>query len=464
MRILFVSSEVYPFSKTGGLADVAAALPEALVKLGHEVLVISPWYQSLKAEPAPLWIGDIDIPFDGSFSRVGVGELQRQGVRYAFVGHEDFQRDKLYGYEDDIYRFCRFCRAVPQVSERAHFLPDVVHVNDWHSGFLPMLLQHGWHLPQHFVGRASVFTVHNVQYQGVGHLDSVLYWLRLPSALRDSYLNHFNSANAMQAAVGFADRVTTVSPSYATELYQTEYGYGLDGTFRHIAGKFSGILNGLDYAVWNPESDELIHKTYGVTSLEDKQVNKLAFCQRFGLDAQRPLAVVVSRLAGQKGIDIVVDAHQQLLEQGWSLFFLASGDAQLEQTIHQISQHPHIASYVGYDEALAHQCYAASDSILIPSRFEPCGLSQMIAMRYGSIPIARKTGGLGDSIRHSDTGFLFESASSEGLLWASWVAYECYFNRNSDGHWHQMVQNAMREDFSWEASAQRYLELYQEIS
>ncbi len=251
MRLLFASSEVYPFSKTGGLGDVAGALPRALVSLGHEVLVVSPWYRTLAASPAALWIGDIDIPFDGGFVSVGVGTLEQGGVRYAFVGHGDFQRDALYGYPDDVRRFCLFSRAVAQVAARVGFQPDVLHANDWHTAYLPMILADGWHLPPGFPGMPSVFTVHNVQYQGVSDLDETLYWLRLPGALRDSYLNHFGSANAMQAGLGFARRVTTVSPSYAEEVKRPEYGCGLDGTFRHIADKFVGILNGIDVQTWN---------------------------------------------------------------------------------------------------------------------------------------------------------------------------------------------------------------------
>src|SRR5690606_32363612 len=225
MNVLFASAEVAPFSKTGGLADVAGALPAALAALGHNVLVVTPWYGKLGGGVSPYWVGDVRVPFAGSLEAVGVGTLERDGVHYAFVGNERFSRPQLYGYADDVQRFALFSRSVPQTAERLDFLPDVVHANDWHTGYLPMLVTHGWHLPAGFPGLPSVFTVHNAQYQGAADLEETLWWLRLPSELRYSYLDHFGSANAMQAGIGFATVVTTVSPTYATELTTPQYGF-----------------------------------------------------------------------------------------------------------------------------------------------------------------------------------------------------------------------------------------------
>lgn len=463
MKLLFVSSEVYPFSKTGGLADVAGALPAALVKLGLEPLVITPWYRTLQAEPAPLWIGDVEVPFDGGFTRCGVGTLEREGVRYAFVGHADFQRARIYGYDDDVKRFALFSRAVPQVAARLGFVPDIVHANDWHSGALPMILQQGWHLPNGFPGLPSVYTIHNVQYQGETDLGALLYWLRLPGALRHSYLNHFGRANLMQAGAGFAERVTTVSSSYAEEIQRPEYGYGLDGTFRHLSHKLSGILNGLDISVWNPATDPVLPRTYNSTTLDDKRYAKLELCNHMNLDPQRPLLGVVSRLVEQKGIDLVLEALPGLLAQDWNLLVLGTGEPQLETALQAASHHHsgRVSSYIGYDEALAHLIYAGADALAIPSRFEPCGLSQMIAMRYGTVPVARQTGGLADSIDHGRTGFLFEHATPTGLLWASGVAQDSYHHK---GRWHAMMKSAMNEDFSWKRAAEAYRELYQQAS
>lgn len=463
MKILLASSEVYPFSKTGGLADVAAALPEALVKLGHEVLVVTPWYKTLKGDTKPLWIADEWVPFDGNIETCGVGTLEQNGVQFAFVGHGFFQRDSIYGFTDDVKRFCLFTRSIPQIAARLGFAPDVVHANDWHTGYLPMLLEHGWHMPDSLMSKPSVFTIHNVQYQGNSTLDETLYWLRLPAALKDSFMNHFGSANAMQAAFGFADAVTTVSPTYAREIQTTEYGYGLDGTLRHVDSKLSGIVNGIDTDIWNPATDNAIAQSYSVKSLAKKQLNKQALCERFGLDTQRPLMAVVSRLVDQKGIDIFIDAATELLWQDWNVFVLGSGDGALENTLRYLSaSNPgRFASLVGYDESLAHLIYAGADALAIPSRFEPCGLTQLIAMRYGTLPVARATGGLVDTITPNKTGFLFEHMTPEGLLWASKVARDAFDNK---AFWQSMMKNAMKQDFSWEKSAKDYIDLYESVA
>lgn len=455
MNVLFVSSEVYPYSKTGGLGDVAGALPQALVEAGHEVLVVSPWYKTLKG--APLWIGDVPVPFDGGFSRIGVGTLEQHGVRYAFVGHSEFQRDQLYGYPDDIKRFCLFSRAVPQVAERIGFYPEVVHANDWHSAYLPLILKDGWHLPAGFPGLACVFTIHNLQYQGSSELEATLYWLRLPSSLKNSHLNHFGGANAMQGAIGLAEQVTTVSPSYAEEIQRPEYGYGLDGTLRYLSFKLRGILNGLDTEVWDPASDPNLPAPYSLSDPSGKQQAREALRQRFGLGETRPILGIVSRLVEQKGIDLVLAALPQLV-QGWSLVVLGSGEAWMEEALRQAAAwHPgQVGVVIGYDERLAHLIYAGADALAVPSRFEPCGLSQMIAMRYGTIPIARATGGLRDTIIHDQDGFLFTHANPEGLLWATDQARRRY----AEARWETMIAQAMSKDFSWSRSAQAYGEVY----
>ncbi len=456
MRVLFVSSEVYPFSKTGGLGDVAGSLPPALAGLGHEVLVVTPWYATLKGG-APLWIGDIEIPFAAGTERVGVGTLERDGVRYAFVGHESFRRERLYGYPDDIRRFALFSRSVPQVAARLGFRPHVVHANDWHSAYLPIILQRGWHLPDGFPFLPSVITVHNAQYQGESDLGEVLHWLRLPDELRGSYLNHFGRANALQGGLGFADAITTVSPTYAQELMTPEAGFGLDGTFRHLQGKLTGILNGLDTGLWDPANDPHIPQPYSAQDPSGKRTAKRQLTERFGLAGERPLMAVVSRLVEQKGIDIFCAAARSLVEGGWSLLVLGSGDRELEEWVAGLARdEEQIAAHIGYDETLAHLVYAAADAVAIPSRFEPCGLTQMIGMRYGALPIARQVGGLRDTIRHGETGFLFCAMSASALLWAAGQALE----RWHGDEWNEMMGRAMRQDFSWERSAGRYLEVY----
>ena len=461
MRILFASSEVFPFSKTGGLADVAGALPEALVKLGHEVLVVTPWYGVLKSQQ-PLWIGDEWVAFDGGLETCGIGHLERNGVDYAFVSHSFFQRDTLYGYSDDVKRFCLFTRAIPQAAAKLNFTPDVVHANDWHTAYLPLVLEKASHLPEGFPNAPSVFTIHNIQYQGNSGLDETAYWLRVPPALTQESMNYFGSANAMQAGLGYAHHVTTVSPTYAREIQQVAYGYGLDGTLRHISGKLSGILNGIDTAVWSPADNPNLPASYSAKDMSAKAVNKAALCQRLGLEPDKPVVGVVSRLADQKGIDILIEALSELLWQDWSLAVLGSGDDMMEDALHAATaaNGGRVGTHIGYDESLAHLVYAGSDALLIPSRFEPCGLTQMIAMAYGTLPIARATGGLVDTIEHDKTGFLFEHAEPEGLLWATKVARGAY---DAPEHWQYMMREAMAQDFAWQASAKRYADLYDSL-
>lgn len=459
MRILFASSEVHPYSKTGGLGDVAGSLPAALAQLGHDVLVVTPWYKTLRG-PSPLWIGDVDVPFDGHSSPVGIGALEQNSVRMAFVGHEDFQREAIYGYHDDVRRFCRFTRSIPQVAARLGFLPDVVHVHDWHSAYLPMVLRHGWHLPDGFPGLPTVLTIHNAQYQGESAVAETLRWLRLSEELRGSWIAHKGRANALKAGSGFSDRITTVSPSYAQELLTPAFGYGLQETFQALQDKLLGILNGIDVDEWNPSQDPHIPMPYGRDDVRGKEQAKLMLCKRAGLDGTRPLLGVVSRLAEQKGIDVLLEAVTGLVEQGWSLFLLGTGEERLEASIRRLSAaNRHVSASLDYDEGLAHLVYAGCDALAIPSRFEPCGLSQLVAMRYGTLPIARATGGLRDTIDHGRTGFLFSELEPESIIACASGAVERY----GAPAWSKMVRAAMAEDFSWVRSAGRYQDLYREL-
>lgn len=462
MNVLFASAEVAPYSKTGGLGDVAGALPAALAAEGHRVVVVTPWYGSLGGGVVPYWVGDVQAPFAGGFEAVGVGTLERGGVSYAFVGNERFSRPKHYGYPDDVQRFALFSRSVAPAVERLGFTPDVVHVNDWHTGYVPMLLAHGWHLPAGFPGMPTVFTVHNAQYQGTADLEETLWWLRLPAELRYSYLDHFGAANAMQAGIGFASMVTTVSPSYASELTTPEYGFGLDGTFRSLSGKLVGILNGIDTHAWDPAADHLLPQPYGPADLAGKRVAKAALVSRSGLAGAGPLLGVVSRFAEQKGIDLLLAAGPRLVEAGWSLVLLGTGDPRTEAAAMALAaDYPNsVAAHIGFDEGLAHLIYAGSDALAVPSRFEPCGLSQMIAMRYGTLPVVRATGGLRDTVAHGRTGFSFQNPDADSLAGAAAEARDVY---DDQAKWRGMMIEAMRQDFSWSRSAARYTALYQSL-
>lgn len=460
MKILHVSAEVAPFSKTGGLADVVGALPAALVAEGAEVLVVSPWYAQLGGDTAPLWIGDVDVPFAGATEPCGVGTLEQGGVRYAFVGHPDFRREEIYGYADDVRRFARFCRAVPAVAERVGFVPDVVHAHDWHAGLLPVLLERGAHLPPGFAGRPSVATVHNVQYQGIAPLAHVLHWARLPIELIGSHLEHEEQANLLRAAVGFADLVTTVSPRYAEELRDPAYGFGLETTFAALGSRLVGILNGIDTRVWDPSADPHIEATFDRDDPSGKAACRAALLAELGLVDGGPLLGVVTRLADQKGIDLLLDALPALLEQGWRVALLGRGDAALERRASEAAAaSPTLVAFGNaHDEGLAHRIYAGSDALAVPSRFEPCGLSQMIAQRYGTLPIVRATGGLRDTVAHAHDGFAFEEASAAALVEAAQQAIDAW----GGAAWLAMQRRAMALDRSWRASARAYLTRYRE--
>lgn len=460
MRILHASAEVAPFSKTGGLGDVVGALPAALAAEGADVLVVTPWYAALSGA-RPYWIGDVDVPFDGGFERVGVGTLERDGVRYAFVGHPDFSRDELYGYDDDVRRFVRFTRAVPVVADRVGFVPDVVHAHDWHVGLLSVLLERGAHLPPGFAGRPSVATVHNVQYQGVAPLEPMLRWARLPQELVGSHVEHQQQGNALRAAVGFADLVTTVSPRYAQELTDPAYGFGLESTFGALGQRLIGILNGIDVSVWDPARDRHLASTYDRDDLRGKDACRLALLDELGLEDGGPVLGVVTRLADQKGIDLLLEALPALLDQGWRLALLGRGDALLERRAAAAAAATpgRVAVRLAHDEGLAHRIYAGSDALAVPSRFEPCGLAQMIAQRYGTLPLVRATGGLIDTVEHERDGFVFEAASASALTEAAALAR----TRWRTPAWDRMQARAMAHDRSWEASARAYLARYGEV-
>lgn len=462
MRVLFASSEVAPFSKTGGLGDVAGALPRALARVGVELLVVSPWYAQLGGSRAPYWIGDTMVPFAGQFEPVGVGVLEENGVTYAFVGHPDYSRDSVYGYHDDARRFARFTRAVPQVAERLGFAPNVIHANDWHTGTLPLLLARAWHLPPGFPYLPSIFTLHNAQFQGEAPLPEMLHWLRLGEDAARGYLDHHGNANSVNAALGFATHVTTVSPSYAEELTLPEYGFGLEGTFRSVRGKLTGILNGIDTASYDPSADPAIAAPYSVSDLSGRERCKAAVTDEFRLlEAERPLLAVVSRFAHQKGIDLVLKAGNSIVNLGFNLLLLGSGDPGLEASARRLAErHPgRVAAVLGFDERLARRLYAGADALLVPSRFEPCGLTQLLAMRYGALPVARATGGLKDTVEDGVTGFLFREATVTDLLAPLKEALSLY----GTSRWREMQLSAMRRDYSWDASARKYADLYASV-
>ncbi len=444
MKVAFVASEAFPFAKVGGLADVIGSLPQALRKQGLEPTIFLPWYWGIQG----YYVGEAWFNFEGGREKIGIGHAEHDGVRYVLVGLGDFARDKPYGYPDDFRRFVRFAMATAELL--GDF--DVVHAHDWQAALLPLLRNLGW-----FKAR-TVYTIHNLAYQGVWGSQDFYAWTRLPGeTYYGAGLEHHGSVNLMKAGIVNADAVTTVSPRYAWEITTPEGGEGLDGVLRSHQGKLRGILNGLDTDYWNPATDKYLKYHYDATSLAGKASNRAELLAEFSLE-DRPTLGVVSRFAHQKGIDLIGDAVDGLLGMGVNLVVLGSGEPGLERTFAWMASHlPGRMAYVqGYNEALAHRIYAGCDGFLMPSRFEPCGLAQLIAMRYGTPPIVRAVGGLLDTVKHWETGFMFDSMDAGGVLHGV-----SEFLKHPDRD--LVARNAMQADFSWDKPAKEYVSLYRQL-
>ncbi|MEF2276710.1 glycogen/starch synthase [Deinococcus sp. YIM 134068] len=443
MRVVHVGSEVFPFSRTGGLGDVLAALPAVQARLGAEVTVVSPWYAQLAGTPDEVWHGDVP-----GVGEVRVGELREGEVRFLFVGLAEFERPGLY-HTDDVWRFCAFGRAVLPVLQALEITPDVLHGHDWQAG---LVVAHA-----HLTGWRTAFTIHNLQYQGRWTMGEAWGWTGLPEgALGSEGVEFYGDLNLMKAGLTFADRVTTVSPTYAQEITTPQYGEGLDGLLVRLSleGRLSGIINGLDQDRWDPRTDPDI-LPFGDAA--GKAANTAALRAEFGLDDQ-PILGVVSRLADQKGMDLLIAALPDLT-QAWNVVVLGGGDPFLTAALRGWAQHPRVAFAQGMNEALAHRIYAGSDAFAMPSRFEPCGLSQMISMRYGTLPVVRETGGLADTVPH-DVGFRFVDATPEALAAACRETRQAY---DDPANWQERMARGMELDFSWDGPARHYLALYAEL-
>jgi|GEM_PF-452347 len=433
-RVLHVASEVFPFSRTGGLADVLDALPRALAARGVEVTVLSPWYRDLGEAPTRVL----------ELGEVHVGEIVEGGVRFLFLGLPEFDRPGVYG-PDDVWRFIRFCRAAFPALDRLGVSFDLLHAHDWGAGLLCYFARER--------GVRSVFTVHNLQYQGRWNGLEAFPWTGLPGHVyAPDGMEFYGDLNLMKAGLVYADIVTTVSPTYAQEITTPELGEGLHDVLqrRFARSELHGILNGLDQERWDPARDA------EVTPFRDargKAVNGAALRTEFGLD-EKPILAMVSRLVEQKGVDVLVEALP-VLTVDWNVLVLGSGDPRLEAAL-RVWDGRGVRYVAGMNEPLAHRVYAGADAYVMPSRFEPCGLSQMIAMRYGAPPIVRDTGGLRDSVPEN-VGFRFPDATVTSLLVAARAAYRAFERR---AEWRARVKTGMAMDFSWDVAAGKYLALY----
>jgi starch synthase len=479
MNILFASAEAHPLIKTGGLADVAGSLPRAIRNLRHDIRIVIPAYQAVLKQPekftlvAHLMLEGVTQPV-----RILAGRLPGSTVTlYLVDSPEHFDRPgdpytikSGAAWPDNAERFTAFCRAIEALSLDAAGLdwqPDIVHCNDWQTGLVPALLAR--HLPR----PANLFTIHNLAYQGL-HDWKTFKKLKLPADFWSTEAMEFhNQFSFIKGGLVFTDWITTVSPTYAQEIQTSEFGCGLEGLISHRADTLTGIINGVDYNVWNPGRDLQIPVTFNARSLSHKVENKRALQEHFGLpvDERIPLFATISRLVEQKGIDLILDIVPQLVKHNAQLIVLGSGDEKIEADIRTtVKAHPdNVATYIGYDESLSHHIEAGADMFLMPSRFEPCGLNQIYSLRYGTVPIVRHTGGLADTVTDTTpetlqaktaTGFSFDAATSDALL-AS-VERALLYYRQPD-IWQQLVCTGMRQDFSWKRSAQLYIKLYETI-
>ncbi|MBZ9752620.1 glycogen synthase [Deinococcus sp. HMF7604] len=448
MRVVHVASEVFPFSRSGGLGDVLGALPAVQAAQGAEVTVVSPWYADICQEVREVWRGEVQAPGAPDLGTLRIGEVKSEGVRYLFLGLTPFDRPGLY-HQDDVWRFAQFGRAVWPALAALSLTPDVVHGHDWQAG-----LSVAW---ARLAGVPGVFSVHNLQYQGRWNIHDGAPWTGLPGwAFTPDTLEFHGDVSLMKAGLVFASQVTTVSPTYAQEILTHTYGEGLEGLLARISaeGRLSGIINGLDQDRWNPREDEHIRP---YRDLRGKVAAGRALRAEFGLDGA-PILGAVSRLAEQKGMDVLLSALPELV-QDWNVVVLGSGDSRLEEGLREWAEHGRVVFVQGMHEALAHRIYAGADAFAMPSRFEPCGLSQMIAMRYGTLPVVRETGGLVDTVS-ADVGFRFGPETPDALAAACREALAAFANRPD---WRARVKRGMALNFSWDGPAAAYLALYAEV-
>jgi starch synthase len=479
MKVAMLSSEVVPFSKTGGLADVAGALPKFLGRIGTEVLVLSPLYRETKTRSFPLRRLDngVEIDWLDRRDRFPVWEHRLDNVRFLFIDRDPyFDRDYLYGtpkgdYPDNGERFAFFSKAALETVKAIGFRPDVVHVHDWQSAIALAFLQFVYAGDPFFGYTRSLLTIHNLAYQGLFEKE-ILATIGLPDQLFNMEdMEFYGKVSYLKAGILYATAVNTVSQRYSQEIQTPEFGSRLDGLLRKRSDSVYGILNGVDYSGWNPATDKFIARPFDPTYLDGKRDCRRDLLRSMSLneDDDAPLVGMVSRLAGQKGFDILAEALDGIFAAGAKLLILGTGEDTYQKALTAVrKRHPRsFGLKIAFDEALSHKIYAGCDMFLIPSRYEPCGLAQMYSLRYGTIPVVRATGGLEDTIQEysiaamTGNGFKFSDYTAEALLGALRKAIRVY---RLPVRWRALVQAAMACDFSWDKPAREYVRLYQKIS
>ena len=478
--VAFIGSECYPFVKTGGLGDVMSALPKALAKLNLDVKVILPRYKCIpqKYQEKMEYRGSfyMDLCADGKQYYVGIMEYQEDGVVYDFIDNDEFFSwgDPYTNLIDDIPKFCYFGKAALAALNYLDWTPDIVHCHDWQAALVPLYLRTCFSDTN--VGRAiAVLTIHNLRFQGVYDRKTIQYWSGLPDYVfnKDCMIQNWLDANMLKGGITYSNKVTTVSNTYAWEIQTEEYGEGLEEHLRYHNNKVLGIVNGIDTDIWNPATDKLLASKYDAKSaIKNKKANKKALQESLGLDVDDNKMVIglISRLTNQKGLDLVNDVIPGIMDGNTQVVILGTGDAQYEDTFryYEDKYKGSFCAYIAYNENVAHNIYAGCDALLVPSRFEPCGLTQLISMRYGAVPIVRETGGLKDTVQpynafeNTGNGFTFDRYES-GLLYDAINRAKTLYFENRE-YWDDMVVRDMNKDVSWEQSAKQYKDMYVELT
>ena len=469
MKVLFAASEALPFAMSGGLADVAGALPKALRKRFVGCRVVMPLYSNISDElkSKMRFITHITVPVAWRRQYCGIFEAHVDGVIYYLLDNQYyFKRDTLYGHYDDAERFAFFSRAVLEIIPHIDFVPDVIHCNDWQTAMIPVYKDQFYN-DGIYANIKTLFTIHNIQYQGKYGYELMADVLGLPEDAAH-LVEYENCVNLMKGAIECANRITTVSKTYSEEILSPWFSHGLDEILKLRQNKLGGIVNGIDTEIYNPETDHMIYKNFTADDLSGKAVNKAELQKQLGLPqkADVPLIGIVSRLVGHKGFDLVKHVFEDILKADVQFAILGSGETEYETFFHEMKQkYPEkVGLRLGFVPDLAHKIYAGADIFLMPSKSEPCGLAQMVALRYGTIPIVRETGGLKDTIKDSGdgegNGFTFATYNAHDMVEAVWRALAGYMD--NDG-WKTLVIRAMNCDNSWKRSAGEYLKIYKEL-
>ena len=477
MKIAICASEVVPFAKTGGLADVAGALPLALEELGGDVVVAMPRYktiedskfiiQRLKDGTSYSTIGKNINPVRNTKALTGKNKISN-GVKVYFIENDKyFNRPGLYGektgdYIDNLDRFSYYCRRTLALLKEINFQPDIIHCHDWQTALIPVYLKTLYKDNPFYKNIKTVLTIHNIGYQGLFSREEFpklgLDW----DFFNMETIEFYGKINILKGGIVFSDVINTVSPTYSKEIQTKEFGYGLEGILSKRRDSVFGILNGLDYSIWNPETDKFIVKNYSIENIQDKYKNKedLQKICKLPPKLDVPLFGIVSRLAEQKGFDILCSCLERIRKMNLQLVILGTGDLKYHTMLEGIAKkYPKVISlHLKFDDCLAHKIYAGSDIFLMPSKYEPCGLGQMISLRYGTLPLVFKTGGLADTVTQGQNGFVFENYKKEDLIKTIEKAIQVFQDKEK---WTALTQKAMQYNFSWKDSAKNYLQMYE---